>query len=179
MKPIILALFGFFVAVTPASADEETYLIQEKLNECGVSVPVTGNFGEMTDAAIRRFQEQRGLDPDGIVGPATRDALFACRQVHDDDYKAPLAEETEDVPAQCKPAAIEEIGRAWPDKEWALASAMTNWARKARFQHGEIYADPDNARPIKTGEPCTKSTVGGFITNYRCIFRAFPCRTGN
>ena len=35
-----------------------------------------GVFGGLTDSAVRRFQEDKRLDVDGIVGPSTRSALF-------------------------------------------------------------------------------------------------------
>jgi peptidoglycan hydrolase-like protein with peptidoglycan-binding domain len=47
--------------------------MQESLNELtdGVDLVVDGDYGEMTRAAVRKFQEQNGLTPDGWAGIQT------------------------------------------------------------------------------------------------------------
>jgi rare lipoprotein A (peptidoglycan hydrolase) len=42
---------------------------------------VTGRFDAATTAAVRRFQREAGLQPDGVVGPETRPALVALMRV--------------------------------------------------------------------------------------------------
>ena len=39
-------------------------------------IPVTGNFGEQTENAVKAFQTLSGLNPDGIVGRQTWNALY-------------------------------------------------------------------------------------------------------
>jgi peptidoglycan hydrolase-like protein with peptidoglycan-binding domain len=50
--------------------------LQYLLRARGHSVAVDGIFGPRTDAAVRAFQQSRGLSVDGIVGPNTWTALI-------------------------------------------------------------------------------------------------------
>ena len=50
--------------------------LQYLLRARGHNLTVDGIFGPQTDAAVRAFQQQRGLAVDGIVGPATWSALI-------------------------------------------------------------------------------------------------------
>lgn len=41
----------------------------------GTNLPITGFFGDQTNAAVLNFQQAIGLQQDGIVGPDTWNAL--------------------------------------------------------------------------------------------------------
>ena len=50
--------------------------LQQLLQRAGVPTgPIDGDFGQMTQAAVRRFQASRGLPVDGIAGELTFGAL--------------------------------------------------------------------------------------------------------
>ncbi|MEX2587683.1 MAG: peptidoglycan-binding protein [Actinomycetota bacterium] len=42
--------------------------LQHLLNHHGSSIAVDGEFGPETEAALKRFQSEDGLEPDGVVG---------------------------------------------------------------------------------------------------------------
>lgn len=56
---------------------EDVSLIQERLQNLGYDVSVTGHFGDDTEKAVKYFQRMNGLDPDGSVGSMTKDILFS------------------------------------------------------------------------------------------------------
>jgi len=55
---------------------EKVTLLQEQLKKINAyNGPVTGNFGSMTEAAVKQFQAQNGLTADGIVSITTQAVL--------------------------------------------------------------------------------------------------------
>lgn len=67
--------------LTPGMANDDVRDLQTYLRVIGQNyrdiptVEVTGYFDEQTEAAVRRFQELFGLDPTGVVGAPTWDAI--------------------------------------------------------------------------------------------------------
>ena len=55
--------------------NEEVGELQRRLRAAGFDVVIDGDFGPTTELAVQQFQKSKGLDPDGIVGPATWSAL--------------------------------------------------------------------------------------------------------
>jgi murein L,D-transpeptidase YcbB/YkuD len=49
--------------------------LQTSLSAAGYPLEIDGDFGPLTDAAVRRFQRDNGLVGDGIAGPQTLAAL--------------------------------------------------------------------------------------------------------
>lgn len=49
--------------------------LQHDLTAAGFPVPIDGDFGPKTKAAVEAFQRSKGLQADGIVGPKTNEAL--------------------------------------------------------------------------------------------------------
>jgi N-acetylmuramoyl-L-alanine amidase len=56
----------------PFMEGDDVRKIQQTLVKANISVTVDGIFGTDTENAIKQFQQQKGLTPDGIVGTATR-----------------------------------------------------------------------------------------------------------
>lgn len=81
--------------------------VQIRLNELRVGLPLKedGEFGAVTERAVKRFQELRGyLDIDGVVGPHTYASLFGD--------VAPLENAgVKDEPCKLVPWTAKEMGK--------------------------------------------------------------------
>lgn len=64
--------------------------VQEALNAIGLDVPVDGDFGPVTENAVKDFQEANDLNPDGQVGAVTKTAIADKLQENGIDPKTVL-----------------------------------------------------------------------------------------
>lgn len=78
--PVNPATSGYFAGyLYQGSTGVQVSELQRRLKAAFASyagaLPVDGDFGPLTDAAVREFQRRSGLTVDGIVGPQTAAAL--------------------------------------------------------------------------------------------------------
>lgn len=80
-RPILLgrrrreAALYFTPVYEQQATDEQLYINHVKQIQAKLGIDADGIFGKNTKAAVIAFQKQHKLDPDGIVGPATLEAL--------------------------------------------------------------------------------------------------------
>ena len=60
----------------PGDKGHQITEIQQALTAHGYDTDADGDYGDSTQAAVRQFQADHGLDCDGIIGAATYEALM-------------------------------------------------------------------------------------------------------
>ena len=71
---------GTLALVEPYMEGKAVKALQQNLQSIGIKTRTDGVFGPMTDAAVRQFQANYGLDVDGVVGNATRMKLTQAKE---------------------------------------------------------------------------------------------------
>jgi hypothetical protein len=74
--------------IVPSHLGSDVIQLQEKLRDLGLYAgPVDGVYGSAAVAAVRRFQEQHGLKPTGVVDAKTYDLLGIRPAAEDPDLR--------------------------------------------------------------------------------------------
>lgn len=68
---------GRFLRFPPITRGPDVAMWQRRMTERGFNLVVDGLYGKNSRAACVSLQKQKGLDPDGIVGPLTWAATFS------------------------------------------------------------------------------------------------------
>lgn len=76
-KPAIANLVDDLPTLQEGDSSVGVAILQQLLilEGYGTNLPVTGFFGDQTNAAVLNFQQAMGLQQDGVVGPDTWNAL--------------------------------------------------------------------------------------------------------
>lgn len=79
---LTVALLGFASVAGAATLREgdksnEVAQVQNVLHKLGYKVMVDGSFGPSTTTAVKAFQQAKGLEVDGLVGPITYNVLMS------------------------------------------------------------------------------------------------------
>lgn len=61
-----------------AAPNKDVRYLQQSLTKNGYPVAIDGLFGKETEQAVIKFQKQKRIAVDGIVGPQTWNQLNAC-----------------------------------------------------------------------------------------------------
>lgn len=87
---------AFKKKLSKGSTGSEVTKVQQRLTDlCYYAGAINGSYQQQTANAVKRFQEQNGLDADGVVGVSTWDALFnSSTIVPPDATAAPTPEVT-------------------------------------------------------------------------------------
>ena len=99
--------------------------LQRRLNAHGYNVPVTDRFSRRTRSAVVRFQRAKGLDPDGIVGPATVGALKAAARAGGSGTTTPTPPATD--PVEQPPAGGADSDWVFPISPLSIVLPPSTW----------------------------------------------------
>lgn len=69
-----------YTTIQYGSSGDDVKKLQEELNKYGYDLDVDGQFGSLTQSAVKDYQKKNGLEVDGIVGKNTWGSLTAKGQ---------------------------------------------------------------------------------------------------
>lgn len=127
--------------------------LQQALVEQGYELDVDGDFGDLTDAAVREFQTDNELDVDGIAGPETWAALAGeddeDEEDEEEDGDEEEAEEDSSHPTLALGArgpSVRALQEALVELEWELDvdgvfGPATDAAVREFQEHNELDVD--------------------------------------
>ena len=135
----------------PRMEGDDVRVAQERLVELGFEQVGTpdGIYGPATEAAVRAFQQRRGLDVDGIIGQQTWASLFATAEGAD---VAPI------IHARTGFLLGGASGGAWLTPE-AVAASLGDGRRFRMFSAAAETGMARGAAPRSVDVPCPETLV--------------------
>jgi peptidoglycan LD-endopeptidase CwlK len=149
---------------------ENIKAVQRGLNSLGYNTGYPdGRFGQMTTNALKRFQKDNRLDPEGVVNPRTRQRLFNPNPKNDLEYRS-----TSNSIRSLNPY-VAGLARKFLDLAKAnnldvrILTAFRSWDEQDR-----LYAQGRTT----PGDIITNTRGGGSYHNWGLAFDAAPFENG-
>lgn len=112
----------------------------ELASTLGLELGIDGYFGDQTLSAVLRFQEERGLEADGLVGTETWNALFGSNLSERASTRG-IAENWFGEPYETAVAGLRDQGFLVVDYEICSGSVGPGEVRQIQGGDGTVYLD--------------------------------------
>ncbi len=140
----------------------EVKKLQEDLTKAGFSTQgADGKFGPNTEDAVKRYQDSRGLQSDGIAGPATLAALSAQQQAPaqpaattaaTQPQTAPSTDNATQAPANAQPTAPQQPAAQPTAPQQPVAQEPASQQTAPQQPASQQSAPPQAAAPEPSGQ---------------------------
>lgn len=148
-----------------SSRGNDVKLLQKFLKVYGVYPEglITGYFGPLTEAAVKKFQEKEAIDTVGIAGPKTRNRILEVSRKKSEEQASKEASTTAEIADVVLSAAIAPNGTAVASTTSFASTAENIYAvvllknvkqdsqiGYIRYYHGN-YVDSEVSHPSRNG----------------------------
>lgn len=192
LGPLTLEKIGIYV---PANSTTSGYVgetpygpdtikkVQQRLKDWGYyDGPITGNYGELTTAAVIKFQKKHGLNPQGYLGPLTLEKIGLPTGV-----TSSSTQNNSDLYLLAKCVYAEARGEPYVGQV-AVAAVILNRVADPSFPNtiaGVIYQPyafsvvndgQINLEPNQTAINAARDAMNGWDPTYGCLFYYNPAK---
>ena len=165
--------------------------LQQKLARLGYVIgPIDGKFGAKTQAAVTRFQRERGLKVDGVAGPQTIKELKLLSGESTTASGKPVGYKNSDANLLARLVNAEARGEPYRGQV-AVAAVVLNRIKSSEFPNtiADIVYQPAafssvsdgqiNLAPNSSAIRAAREAMTGVDPSYGALFFFNPAKTSN